>query len=862
MDHRDTRSTPGTLEDLIVTKLTPPDLPPLHVARPDRRKLIADGVQVTSVLAPAGFGKTVLAREWVEEEASVGAVAWYTVDALDGDPSVFWRHVIAAIDAVAPLGPEPAALVAERGSSDPTFLHSLLRAVLERGEDVTLVLDDLHLLTDRTALDQLALLVDRSGGALRLVFTARTPPGLPLARWRLERRLHECTEDDLRFGRRDAEQLLEGLQCPPLAEDALADLVDRTEGWVAGLQLAALAAPDDPRRAVVDHQASGRAIAGYLLEEVVDRLPEAQREVALDLAVLDEFDEALAAGLVARPDVSGPIHELLQSHLLLSRIGGPRPTYRFHQLLRELLREQLRVTDHERWTTLHRRAAELLRDRGNVDGAFACLIRSGDLDGAIELVVRRGLALSDQGWSWHFRQWMRRLPVDLSVEDPALMLDLAFAQFTAGDLQDADRWTDRAAEVLGEDDLRVALRRLSVSIAAGDVERVAAVLDQLDGRDLSAAAVGDEFQLRVDTTVARAHLLLGDHAATRRALDRVVAGRADDHARLVAAPAIRARLLVAEGEVNEAQVLVDAALASAAELRTANNPAMLEVMLAATAVALAGGRIAEAERYHEDLLEVVEVVDFPYSRAYAAALSIELSARQRGWPATAGLVDELCRQVGWTPEDGFTAVVDAPRARALLAAGRLDDAEPLITSMQPGRAATLLSAALLLARRRVDDALAVLGSRTDWPLADEVEAQVLRALALTGTAAEAELGRALELALPHGLVAPFLDRGEELERLLRRIPEARRLRPEPAATEPATTRRAPVEALTNRERDVLALLPTHLSNAAIGRQLYVSVNTVKTNLRTLYRKLGTSSRAETVEAARSLGLLPPEGAAG
>jgi LuxR family maltose regulon positive regulatory protein len=201
------------------------------------------------------------------------------------------------------------------------------------------------------------------------------------------------------------------------------------------------------------------------------------------------------------------------------------------------------------------------------------------------------------------------------------------------------------------------------------------------------------------------------------------------------------------------------------------------------------------------------------------------------------------------------------QVRALVAAGRLDDASNTAAAMLPGPDRDLAVAAISVAARRFHEVPAALRHRAGWSVRNEVEALVLCAMAATGAEADDLLRTAMDLARPFGLVSPFLDRGEDLDRLIRRASAHRRAcvaRPEASVGDVARATPAVVEPLTPRERELLRLLPTHLTNAAIGEQLYVSVNTVKTNLRSIYRKLGTSSRAETVVVGRRLGLLPAD----
>ncbi len=206
-------------------------------------------------------------------------------------------------------------------------------------------------------------------------------------------------------------------------------------------------------------------------------------------------------------------------------------------------------------------------------------------------------------------------------------------------------------------------------------------------------------------------------------------------------------------------------------------------------------------------------------------------------------------------------LVQPLRVRAFIAAGRLPEAKAAAEQLATGPARSLAEAAIQLAARRYGDVLQTVRHRNGWLLRDEVEARILSAMATTGDEADEHLRVALELAVPVGLLLPFVDRGADLDRLLRRAPEAQRAAVvrEPVESVERERELPPmVEPLTARELELLQLLPTHLSNAAMGERLYVSVNTVKTNLRAVYRKLGTTSRAETVVIARRLGLLPPE----
>ena len=840
---------------IIATKLHPPHLPSSFVARPERVAALDQGARVAAVVAPAGYGKTVLVREWLDV-AGGRPVAWYSLDALDANPLCFWRHLVAALDGAVGLGPEPELVLDERGV-DTAFLHALIHALAASERDVVLVLDDLHLLKDRPSLDHLALLVDRAGPNFQLVFTARVAPLLPLAKWRLQQRLVEITVDDLRFDDAHTAELLDAYHCAPLGEAGVHTLVDRSEGWVAGLQLAALANPGDVTSALVDLPSDGAMVASYLVSEVLDALPPEQRRLALAVSVLDEFDITLAAELSGRADAAAIIRSLEDGNVFLVRTGDGRGGHRFHHLFRDLLREQLHRTDAAEWRRLHLDSARLLAGRGQTDAAFGHLMTVGDVDGAFDLVIRPGLMLSDLGWAREFRRWMEQLPDDLDITDPELMLDLAFANFTAGRLDVADAWIDRAAPLCAPGDPRVPMRRLAVAVALGDRERAAAAVKE--GQRATAAVAGGPFEHRFEMVVARVALLHNDLDGAMAALDRAEEGMDDDLARRVTMPAIRARVHTERGEVLAAEQAARQSLAEAQVAGLRTNPAILEAVVAATSSVLGQGRTDDAASWLDDLLEVVDGVDYPYSRAHAASLMVELHAQQHGWAATADQIDALCAQAGHHSPSLLDHLLQPLRVRALSAAGRVAEADEVAESVEGKAQRAIAAAEVLLASRQYREAADRLTDRDGWTSRQHVTALVLSALATAGEEADAHLRAAVELAQPLGLRSPFLGRDAELAAMVRRLPDAlREFLPSTAApsSDRAAAPAALVDPLTPRERDLLALLPTHLSNAAMGEQLFLSVNTVKTNLKAVYRKLGASSRADAVDIARRMGLLP------
>ena len=304
------------------------------------------GQELTLVCAPAGFGKTSLLGDWARHARR--PVAWLSLDAGDDDPVRFWRYVVAALDRagidvgerVAPLlrGPQPASL--------ETVVTALINELVARSEEVTLLLDDYQLIQAPPIHASLTLLLDRAPPMLRLVLASRADPPLPLARLRARGQLAELREHDLRFTMEETAALLRetsGLQLPA---SSLAAVASRTEGWVAGLQLAVLSLDGhpDPAGFVATFSGSDRYVLDYLAEEVLDRQPAPLRDVLLETSVLERLSGPLCDAVRARADSQRLLEQAERANLFLVPLDGQRRWWRYHHLFADLLRARLRQT--------------------------------------------------------------------------------------------------------------------------------------------------------------------------------------------------------------------------------------------------------------------------------------------------------------------------------------------------------------------------------------------------------------------------------------------------------------------------------------------------------------------------------------
>ncbi len=848
---------------MLLSKVVAPSLPRGAIARPRLLADLAKGERVTSIVAPPGYGKTVAARQLI---AATGTpAAWFDVDLLDDNPTSFWLHFIGALQTVIPgLGEEPALLLAERGPRNAQFLAALMTEIEASGLSRIVVLDGLMAVTDRSVFESLALLVDRIGHQLRLVLVSRSDPPLPTARWQSAGWLGELREEQLSFTDDEALAVAKTFTDLALADDAVLALNRRTEGWPVGLQLALLslrnvADPDLGARRVAG---SDRLLADYLVTEVLEQLPPRERQVALDLSVLEWFDAELCRSLLGSDAV--PIaRELQRRRLFLATIDEHRGAMRFHSLFRELLETELRWRDPDRRITLHRDAAKLLADRGDLNAAYRHLVKIDDLESARNLVLQPALALVDRGDAAGLAQRMRSLPPDMEVDSPDLALDLAVAWFFAGHDREATEWCDRAERMAPSDDadatrLRVHSTRCIVALMRGEL---AAAVDHVSAVEAMAGRVpmGSYVEARFATVAARVML------ASRR-LDEArtwVAGAAEitepaPVARVIV-PALVAWLEMELGDLARATAIAEGACAHVEEVGQRPHHGAFEALVVAAWCRVGAGDLVAAEELAEQARIDGDMLGFPWNRIRAGVLAGEICRLTEGPRAALEAVRALKEQAPEREPGHLVDELHLLEARSLAGCDADDDARSVLDLVADGPRRSLLLARIATKQGSFGPAGELLADRARWSVAERLEAEVLLAVDPSGAKAEERMAAVLAQGAATGWVSPFLGQDAAVARLLDGLPverlhpllaAARRPRPDPARANTEL-----LEPLTARELTIIELLPTHLSYAQIGERLYLSINTVKGNLKTIYRKLGVSSRAGAVEVAAEAGLV-------
>jgi LuxR family transcriptional regulator, maltose regulon positive regulatory protein len=835
------RATP-----IVATKIEPSS----HTARlifptPVEDRIPTD-VRVISIVAPPGYGKTVLA-ERIHAARPPRTAAWLSVDLLDRWPFSFWSHLVAALrTTVAPIDDEPIAVLTERGPEDPGFLASLCAQLLLAPDPITLVLDDLDRIEAPDVLAGLEFLVDRAGDRLRLVLTGRVDPSVPLARWRSHGQLFEVRQSDLRFDRSTARRFVEAVAPGLLSIDDIDALNERVEGWPMGLQMATLVAgaADDPSATLREMTGTHRQIADYVTVEVLDALEPGERDVALGLSVFEWFDLDLSGDVLG--DDSAPVVRSLHGRqLLVATADG----FRFHGMVRELLEAELRWRDRTRRDALHRRAADALIARGDLFGAARHLTAVGDHVRAGDAIAAHSLAVVDRGQGSELRQALAALPPDLALADPETIIDVAIAQLMVGRRSETRVWVERAIERTSPTDRRATRRLLTLRLVEravfGDVATVRVLIDESDRHGPRS---GDDWQMasRHDLVVARCavHLRLPDAA------DRVDAARrsaAPDVIVETVVPALEALVAIAHGDLAGARRSSAHSTASARRLSSDEHPAMFESLLAAGWCALGLGELDRA-RELADRSRAHPLAAFPTFEIETGVLSATTLIAFGDVAAALATLDQISESARHA--EFLRSAVVVARAHATAAAGRWDEAAALLEGEPSEPRRDVVLAWCLLRLGRPSEARALVSSAESWPCHHRIEAMLVEAMLVDGEHRQALLADAVELAEHSGWIAPLLGQAPDVTAALASVRGVDGM----TSRSPVVASRRAVE-LTAREMTLLALLPTHLSYRQMGEQLYVSVNTIKSNLKSIYRKLDAGTRDEAIRAARASGML-------
>ncbi|WP_205484167.1 LuxR C-terminal-related transcriptional regulator [Arthrobacter sp. Alg241-R88] len=886
--------------------------PLLSEARADRK--------LTLICAPAGFGKTTLLSQWVHRIRAAEPevrVAWLSLDAGDNDPARFLSHLIAGIHGVdANIGSGAKALLdATQAAVAEPVLVALINDLARVGTTFIVVLDDYHAVEAHTVHDAVAFLLDHSPPQLQLAIASRSDPPLPLSRLRARDELTELRAADLRFSAKEAQAFLNECMGLGLSAEHISALDARTEGWAAGLQLAALSLrgnADVP--AFIDaFTGSNRFILDYLVEEVLQRQPDGVRNFLMNTAILDRLSGPLCDAVTGQGGSSAVLDRLERANLFVVPLDDRRQWYRYHHLFAEVLRARVSHEEPELLQSLHRRASEWYQHHGLLEDALKHALAAGDFERAGALLEAVMPAIRKSRQDATLRGWLNALPDHIVRANPVLSVFYAWLMLTSGDLdaveqrlQDAERGLAEASRdgertnelrrglKAGSEEFRalpvtIAVYRAALAQAVGDVAGTAAHAR----RALVLCRPGDHLSR------AAAAGFLGLAAWARGDLDTAVptfaevapnlhaAGNIADE---LASTMVLADLWIARGSLAEARRLLEQALTAADSAGISAGPPTADLHVGISAVHAETGVLADAKEHLEAGVALGEAASLPENRYRRFVVMARLEYLSGDPDRAIGLLEEAERRYlrGFFPD---VRPIPAMKARIWISQGALREASDWAKArnLTAGDELTYLRefehltlARLLIAQHEADPATGSLDDAFD--LLDRLlqaahtagrggsvnEILVLKARAYqvqggVGSALKA-LEQALKRTAAESHVRLFLDEGAPMIALLRKA-AVERICPSYVShllhaantgeTAPATspgTDAMPVQ-LSERELQVLRLLDSSLSGPEVARQLFVSLNTLRTHTRHIFEKLQVNNRAEAVRSAREHGLL-------
>ena len=901
---------------LLATKLHVPRRPRSLVARPRLSERLSRGAEsaLTLVSAPAGFGKTTLLAQWLAAAPADGrSVAWLSLDQRDNDPELFWTYLVGALKTAAQgAGASTLSLLQSPQPPAEAGLATLLNDLDALSDDVVLVLDDYHVIEARGVQDGMAFLLEHLPPQIHLVIASRADPALPLARLRGRGELVEIRAADLRFTPNEAAAYLNEVMGLVLTAPDVAALEERTEGWIAALQLAALSLQgrEDVATFIAGFAGDDRYIVNFLAEEVLQRQPEHVQQFLLQTSILDRLSGRLCDAVTGQDGGQAKLAALERGNLFLVPLDDRRRWYRYHQLFADVLQARLLDEQPGDLPGLHRRASAWYERSGEPSEAIRHALAAGDFGRAADLVELAIPAMRKTRQEVAVHGWLRALPEELVRVRPVLSVGLAGALLAEGELegvetrlQDAEEWLDTtpgirrgspapSAEMVVVDDegfrrlppmieLYRAALALALEDAPGAVKHARRALELSPeeehlGRAAAAGLLGLAFWAS------------GDLEAGHSAYAECMAGlrRAGHIADTFGCAIALADIRLTQGRLGEAMRTYEQALQRAAEQ---GGP-----VLRGTADMYVG--LSELHRERNDLAAAIQNLlrsqelgernGLPQNR-YRWRVAMARIRQAEG--DLSGALDALGDAERLYVGDFFPNVrpVQALRARVLVAHGKWGEglgwarerglsAEDDLSYLHEFEHITL--ARVLLARHVAERAgrtsqeasgllerllsAAEAGQRTG----NVIEILVLQALAHQAqgdvTAAVASLQRAVTLAEPEGYVRIFADEGPPVAPLLRAVAKrgtapgyVRRLLAAVSKTGDSTpASQELIEPLSARELDVLRLLGTDLDGPEIARELVVSLNTVRTHTRNIYAKLGVNNRRAAVRRAQELGL--------
>jgi len=906
---------------ILATKLYIPAQRLQAVLRPRLIEKLNKGLphKLTVISAPAGFGKTTLVSEWI---ASCGRpVAWLSLDEADHDPIRFLIYLISALQKITPnLGEE--VLQALQSLQPPpieTILTTLLNEINTIQDNFIIVLDDYHMIDSNAVDHALTFIVEHQPQQMHLIITTREDPNLPLARLRVRNQLTEIRAEDLRFSPTEATEFLSQVMDLNLSSEEIATLETRTEGWIAGLQLAALSMqghqdiPGFIQAFAGDH----RYIVDYLVEEVLKRQPELTRNFLLQSAILDRFNGSLCDAVTSQKGGKVRLEALERGNFFLIPMDDKHHWYRYHHLFADVLLMHLMTEQPDQIPTLHQRASAWYEQEGFSADAICHAFAAEDFERAANLVELAAPVMRKTRQEATLLGCLKALPEGLFLARPVLSIEYVGALLSNGEskgvevqMRNAERWLENLNEgherpkdmiVMNEEEFQrlpglIAMYRAAIALSRGDV-----VETMKYASEVLVLAQEDDYFMRgaASSMLGLAHWTRGDLESAYRIysngmaylrqngyISDVIGGfvtladiqitqghlieakKSYEHGLQLAtkpgAPTLRgaADMFVGLSEIYRERNDLHSALQQLLKSKQLGDLNGLPKNPYRSRVAMA--RLREIQGNLSEALDLLEEAEKFYLSDFSPNVHPIQALKVRIWIKQG----EIEKAFVWAQERNLSATEDVSYLREF---EQITFARILLYQYQHERTIQFLQEALEMLNRLLRAADE--GGRRGSVIEILILLSIVHQLRGEIPAAHTSLVRALKMAEPEGYMRVFLDEGSSLEKLIREV-NKRRILPDytrklisafETDQQSIDNKFAPVsgsqkssslvEPLSQRELDILRLLKTDLSGPEIAQEFVIALSTVRTHSKSIYSKLNVNNRQGAVKRAIELGLI-------
>jgi LuxR family transcriptional regulator, maltose regulon positive regulatory protein len=918
---------------ILATKLLVPSLPSSRVPR---RRLITqldEGLErkLTLLSAPVGFGKTTLLADWIHEKAAgrgqkeedsafallPTAFAWLSLDENDNDPTLFLAYLVAALQTVdETLGETAVSLLQSPQPPSPQLvMGSLINDLACRQERLVLTLDDYHVIENQVIHEALAYLLDHQPPGLHLALTSRADPPLPLSRLRVRLQMTEIRAADLRFTHEEAAVFLQQVWQINLSPNHIAALEQRTEGWIAGLQLAALSlerlqSAADIANFVADFAGSHRYILDYLADEVLQQQSPEVQTFLLHSSMLDRLCADLCQAVLETADAQAMLERLEAANLFLIPLDGRRQWFRYHHLFADLLRHRLKQTRPDLLPTLHQRASQWHEAQGIIDEAVKHAMSAGDMQRSAKLLEGARWQAHSRGQIVTLQRWLDMLPAEIVDQNGTLAMGRVWIYLYTGRIAEAETYLAQVEPILA---------------AQQDNEAPAVWRGEMAVLQAQLALNQGEFEQAL-WHIERAHTLMPEDNLFARSLMELLSGgvyrslgrleeakeafvasgelgsQTNDQTMVLWSLTGRAGLHDIQGQLAQAEALCYQALALVQDKRGRYLPAASVPLIGLGRVQRQWNNLDKAQRHLEEALQLAQNVGLNSVAMDGGIALAMVYAAQGAFEQAHNALNQSRQFTQWSQFQLAELKIGATEAFLWLLEGEVDKAtawaDDFVAQIGESRIGetggwfepeyTIL-ARIRLAQGEAEAAQQLLAGLLPAAEAAGRVGRVIEILTLQALAWQANgesdqaldtLTDALTLAQPHGYVRLFADEGRPLGELLAKVVlmeaavsdyaadllTAFDAGPAAPVGQPATAdKTAPTvspelahwlaEPLSERELEVLALVAQGMTNREASERLFVSVATVKKHMENIHGKLYVSNRTQAVARARELGLL-------